>query len=95
MAEPELPPCYATVVPGLEEVAGEEIADPLLEQSAFKSRRQGPESDWIWICLTALWQRWFPDKPSFESLDDKMQSGYELLPSHGGGSLPRLAGSVG
>src|SRR5438477_2888713 len=64
-------------------LSAEEIADPLLEQSAFKSRRQGPESDWIWICLTALWQRWFPDKPSFESLDDKMQSGYELLASHG------------
>jgi hypothetical protein len=28
-AEPELPPCYATVIPGLEEVAGEEIAQEL------------------------------------------------------------------
>jgi tetratricopeptide (TPR) repeat protein len=39
------------------------------------------ESDWIWICLSALWQRWFPDKPSFEALDDKMQAGYELRAS--------------
>jgi 23S rRNA G2445 N2-methylase RlmL len=27
--EPELPPCYATVIPGLEEVAGEEVAQEL------------------------------------------------------------------
>ena len=31
--------------------------------------------------LSALWQRWFPDKPSFEALDDKMQAGYELRKS--------------
>jgi tetratricopeptide (TPR) repeat protein len=36
------------------------------------------ESDWIWVCLTALWQRWFPDQPGFELLDDKMQAGYDL-----------------
>jgi hypothetical protein len=28
-----------------------------------------------------LWQRWFPDKPSFEALDDKMQAGYQLRES--------------
>ena len=32
-------------------------------------------------CLSALWQRWFPDKPSFEALDNKMQAGYELRES--------------
>jgi hypothetical protein len=26
-------------------------------------------------------RRWFPDKPSFEALDDKMQAGYELRES--------------
>jgi tetratricopeptide (TPR) repeat protein len=60
-------------------LSAEEIAGPLLEQSG----RQGLESDWIWICLACLWQRWFPDKPSFEALDDKMQAGYELLASSG------------
>src|SRR4051812_881723 len=39
------------------------------------------ESDWIWICLEALWRRWFPDRPSFEMLDDKMQAGYDLIGS--------------
>jgi tetratricopeptide (TPR) repeat protein len=33
--------------------------------------------------LAALWQRWFPDKPSFERLDDTMQAGYDLLVSGG------------
>jgi tetratricopeptide (TPR) repeat protein len=36
------------------------------------------ESDWIWVCLTTLWQRWFPDQPCFELLDDKIEAGYEL-----------------
>lgn len=62
-------------------LSAEEIAGPLLEQSAFKSRGEDLASDWIWICLASLWQRWFPDKPCFELLDDKMQAGYELLAS--------------
>ena len=62
-------------------LSAEEITRPLLEQCAFKSRGEDLESDWIWICLASLWQRWFPDKPCFELLDDKMQAGYELLAS--------------
>src|ERR1700722_2575070 len=62
-------------------LSAEEIAQPLLDQRTFHGRQQQMESDWIWICLSALWQRWFPDKPSFEALDDKMQAGYELRES--------------
>ena len=32
--------------------------------------------DWVWVSLTALWQRWWPDRPCLELLDDKMQAGY-------------------
>lgn len=60
-------------------LSAEEIVTPLLEQRAFASPREELESDWIWICVTALWHRWFPDKPSFERLDDKIQAGYDLL----------------
>lgn len=67
-------------------LSAEEIAGPLLERSG----RQGPESDWIWICLAALWQRWFPDQPSFESLDDKIQAGYELLKTNGAVAACRI-----
>ena len=62
-------------------LSAEEIAQPLLDQRTFHGRHEQMESDWIWICLSALWQRWFPDKPSFEALDDKMQAGYELRAS--------------
>ena len=62
-------------------LSAEEIVQPLLDQRTFHGRHEQMESDWIWICLAALWQRWFPDKPSFEALDDKMQAGYELRES--------------
>jgi tetratricopeptide (TPR) repeat protein len=66
-----------------EALSAEEIARPLVERRAFKNRHQNLERDWIWICLAALWQRWFPSKPSFELLDDRMQAGYDLLASSG------------
>ena len=62
-------------------LSAEEIAKPLLDQRTFRGKRERLDSDWIWICLSALWQRWFPDQPCFELLDDKMQSGYEFLAS--------------
>jgi tetratricopeptide (TPR) repeat protein len=62
-----------------ETLSAEEIARPWLESRTFKTKREAIEGDWIWICLVALWQRWFPDKPSFEMLDDKMQAGYDRM----------------
>ena len=56
-------------------LSAEEIARPLLKRYESKAGRTHLEGDWVWICLTELWQRWFPDKPSFEGLDDKMQAG--------------------
>ena len=43
------------------------------------------QGEWIWICLTALWQRWWPDKVCLELLDDKVQDGYHLLERDEGG----------
>lgn len=71
-------------------LSAEEIAQPLLDRRTYHSRREEMESDWIWVCLSALWQRWFSDKPSFESLDDKMQAGYELLASSGAAAACRV-----
>ena len=62
-------------------LSAQEIAQPLLDERTFNGKQEQMESDWIWICLTALWQRWFPDQPCFEILDDKIQLGYELRPS--------------
>jgi tetratricopeptide (TPR) repeat protein len=64
-------------------LSAEEIAKPWLDQRTFHSKHEQLESDWIWICVAALWQRWFPDQPCFELLDDKMQAGYDLLASGG------------
>jgi tetratricopeptide (TPR) repeat protein len=62
-------------------LSAEEIAQPLLDRHVSKTQCASLESDWIWICLEALWRRWFPDRPSFEMLDDKMQAGYDLIGS--------------
>jgi hypothetical protein len=37
------------------------------------------EEDWVWIALTCLWERWLPEVPSTEMVDDKMQAGYVAL----------------
>ncbi|HUG94402.1 MAG TPA: DUF1186 domain-containing protein [Planctomycetaceae bacterium] len=34
------------------------------------------EEDWVWIALTCLWERWFPERPNLEMLDDQVQAGY-------------------
>ncbi|MCI0393153.1 MAG: SEC-C domain-containing protein [Acidobacteria bacterium] len=62
-------------------LSAEEIARPLNAKCVFKDTREEIECDWIWICVDALWQRWFPDNPSFEMLDDKIEEGCELKES--------------
>jgi tetratricopeptide (TPR) repeat protein len=71
-------------------LSAEEIAHPLLDQRTFHGKHQQMESDWIWICLATLWQRWFPDQPCFELLDDKMQAGYDLRASGGATAACRI-----
>ena len=39
---------------------------------------QDNEEDWIWMGLTALWERWLPTVPNCEMLDDKIQAGYHM-----------------
>jgi hypothetical protein len=73
-----------------EALSAEEIATPLLDQRTFHGRQAEMESDWIWVCLTALWQRWFPDHPCFELLDDKMQAGYDLQGPRGATAACRI-----
>ena len=61
-------------------LSAEEIATPWMDkhERTFHSRQAEMDSDWIWVCLTALWQRWFPDEPCFELVNDKIEAGYEL-----------------
>jgi tetratricopeptide (TPR) repeat protein len=67
-------------------LSAQEIASPLMN----KSTSRGQESDWIWICVATLWRRWFPEQPSFEVLDDRMQNGYELLKTSGAVAACRI-----
>ena len=55
------------------------ILHRLVFDAVIVGEELGQEGDWIWVCLTVLWERWFPDQPSFEMLDEKMQRGYKLL----------------
>lgn len=40
---------------------------------------KGMDEDMLWLGLTVLWERWFPEISNFEMLDDKMYLGYMLL----------------
>ena len=54
-------------------LSAQDVAEPILDKLKL-----GDETtvDWVWISLLALWQRWWPDRPSLELLDDKIQAGY-------------------
>jgi len=56
-------------------LSAEEMSEWIIRKQNLKFK--GTEDDWIWICFTILWERWFPDRPSFEMIDDRMQEGYE------------------
>jgi len=60
-------------------ISAKQIADALVEHGIPIQPREAGYRDWIWFCVATLWQRWFPDVPSFEALDGKMQSGYDLV----------------
>src|SRR6478736_6692573 len=53
-------------------LSAEEVAGPIVD----KLKLDDMTVDWVWISLLALWQRWWPDRPGLELLDDKMQAGY-------------------
>ena len=57
-----------------------ELCDGALSAEQVVSERLGLhdwDADWAWICLTELWQRWWPEKACLELLDDKVQQGYD------------------
>ncbi|MDA8394956.1 MAG: hypothetical protein M0T72_06895 [Candidatus Dormibacteraeota bacterium] len=60
-------------------LSAEEVAGPLIDSCCFGTEKERMQGDWIWICLVTLWQRWWPDKPCLELLDDKIQAGYHEL----------------
>jgi tetratricopeptide (TPR) repeat protein len=61
--------------------SAQSVMEWLIPEGDF--RWGGVEVDWVWMCLTVLWERWLPDRPSLEMLDDQISEGYDLLAKGG------------
>src|SRR5206468_1564471 len=48
------------------------------------------KKDWVWVAFTCLWERWQPERPSLEMLDDQMQAGYKAVAAHDSPEACRL-----
>ncbi len=69
--------------------SAQEVASQLTVRHLTEAQTRTPESDWVWLAVLALWQRWWPAKPCLETLDDKIQDGYETLAQDGGAATDR------
>jgi hypothetical protein len=49
-------------------LSAEEVAGPIVAKLKLDDDMT---VDWVWISLTALWQRWWPDRPGLELLDGR------------------------
>jgi tetratricopeptide (TPR) repeat protein len=56
-----------------------QVTARLIDPTIFKGRGGQSQICQIENCVAHLWQRWFPDQPSFDSLEDKMLAGYDLI----------------
>jgi tetratricopeptide (TPR) repeat protein len=56
-----------------------QVTQRLIEAATFKGRGGKSQIRQIENCVAHLWQRWFPDQPSFDRLEDKMLAGYDLI----------------
>ncbi len=57
--------------------SAEELADPYAKR--YRLRTKGWDFERIRIALTLLWERWLPERPSLEALDEQMITGYTRL----------------
>jgi tetratricopeptide (TPR) repeat protein len=57
--------------------SAEELADAYVKRRRLRTKGWGFER--TWIALTLLWERWLPERPSLESLDERMMTGYARL----------------
>jgi len=47
---------------------------------SVRARCQRPsDQDRVFVALAVLWERWFPQWPNFEQLDQRMQAGYAFM----------------
>lgn len=58
------------------EISADSLSKCLIKKWDLKP--YGGEDDFSWMGLAVLWERWFPEIPNLEMLDDSMQNGYKL-----------------
>ena len=58
-------------------LSAQQLALAILESGDYQIPKQ--DEDWVWVALVCLWERWFPDRPNFEMIDDQMQAGFHQL----------------
>ena len=68
---------------GLRKLVGEFLSAEAIYREVMKEYRPPagrPKTgeDWVWFAFTLLWERWFPEIPSSEMFDERMQEGYRL-----------------
>lgn len=59
-------------------MSAEEIAKTAITADVQERFETPADEDWVWLALTILWERWYPEWPNLEQLDDRMQAGYAL-----------------
>lgn len=62
----------------------EQVTKRLIDPATFKGRGGKSQIRQIENGVAHLWQRWFPDQPSFDRLEDKMLAGYDLIEARDG-----------
>jgi hypothetical protein len=70
-------------------LSAQEVASRLMARHLSAADEPLPESDWIWLAVLALWQRWWPAKPCLETVDDKIQDGYRRVAQEPGAATDR------
>ncbi len=56
-------------------LSAQEMAEAIYDDPGQPLREE--EKDWVWIAFACLWERWSPERLSFEMIDDRMQEGYK------------------
>jgi hypothetical protein len=55
-------------------ISAEDMSHDMLDRAGADNSDM--QVDWVWIATTCLWERWRPNLPNMEMVDDKMQAGY-------------------
>ncbi|MFN0051538.1 MAG: YecA family protein [Planctomycetales bacterium] len=59
--------------------SAEAVLRQLSGNSSGKTADSRAPEDWGWLAVACLWERWLPERPSAELIDDLMQRGYAAL----------------